>query len=94
MMERAQLHQDSMAALRQYLAAMLVPAIHGCENLEEFCDISSFADDPYCTYHMSKDHDYQKSFWTGPDEKVHSMSVKVLGNFLLFHSCRPETNWL
>jgi hypothetical protein len=90
-MERGQLHQDSMVAPRQYLAATQVSAFLVLYTLIFYENVSLFVDDPYCTYHMSKDKDYQKSFWTGPDEKVHSMSVKVLFYFCL-HFSAAEVN--
>jgi hypothetical protein len=39
---------------------------HGITKIISGCD----ADDPGCTYHMSSDFDYSKSYWTGPAEDM------------------------
>jgi hypothetical protein len=39
---------------------------HGVTKIISGCD----ADDPGCSYHMSSDFDYSKSYWTGPAENT------------------------
>jgi hypothetical protein len=50
---------------------------HGVTKIISGCD----ADDPGCTYHMSSDFDYSKSYWTGPAENMipHDSGSEVYG---------------
>jgi hypothetical protein len=50
---------------------------HGVTKIISGCD----ADDPGCSYHMSSDFDYSKSYWTGPAEDMipHGSEGEVYG---------------
>lgn len=64
---------------------------HGVTKIISGCD----ADDPGCLYHMSKNFDYSKSYWTGPsaDMNPKDPSNEVYGlmpGVNIVHHLAPE----